>query len=79
MITIKEIRTLSNIYDLRDMSWSGATARIDEAIDKGIGNEFFDYVVSMFDWSDEEIDATQLNDFVWFECDEWLEENGCFQ
>lgn len=79
MLEVKETFTLSNIYDLKEHCWSGAIARIDEAIENDIGDEFFDYIVSMFDWSDEDIDLTQVNDFIWFECDEWLEEHGAWK
>ena len=79
MLEVKETYTLSSIYDLKEHCWSGALARIDEAIENDIGDEFFDYIVSMFDWSDEDIDLTQVNDFIWFECDDWLEEHGGWQ
>jgi hypothetical protein len=71
---IKETFSVSNLYELREHLWSGALQRIDEAIENGIEEEFFEYIKECFEW-EEEIDLTQVNDFVWFECDEWLQEH----
>lgn len=78
LLEVKETFVLSNIYDLKNHCWSGALDRIDEAIEKNIGDKFFKYIIDIFDFkiiNDEEIDITEINDFIWFECDEWLEEN----
>lgn len=79
MLSVKETFTIDNIYDLKQHCWSGAIDRINEAIENNIGDEFFDYIVSMFDFTEDDIDMTQLNDFIWFECDDWLEERGCWE
>lgn len=73
-MTIYEEHTISNLYDLKDICWSGALQRIDEAIENNLEDEFFQYIKDCFEW-DEKIDLTQVNDFIWFECDEWLEEH----
>lgn len=75
-MTIYESHDVNDLYDLRDLCWSGALSRIDEAIENEIDGEFFDYIKETFDfYGDDKIDLTDVNDFIWFDCDEWLEEN----
>lgn len=72
-MTIYERHDVGDLYDLRDLCWSGALARIDDAIDNGIDGEFFDYIMENFDGVDAEL--TDINDFIWFDCDNWLDEH----
>lgn len=65
----------SDIYDLKELCWCGALDRIDEAIENGIEDEFFDYISENFNGWGDIVELTEVNDFIWFECDEWLEEN----
>ena len=75
-MTIYERHDVNDLYDLRDLCWSGALSRIDEAIEYEIDGEFFDYIKETFDfYGDDKIDLTDVNDFIWFDCDKWLEEN----
>ena len=75
-MTIYEEHTINSLYDLKQLCWSGALQRIEEAIANDIDEEFFDYIVETFDLLGEEhIDLTQVNDFIWFDCDEWLEDH----
>lgn len=71
---IFEKHYISDIYDLKELCWSGALDRINEAIENGIEDEFFNYIQDNFSFEDM-TELTQVNDFIWFECDEWLEEN----
>ena len=64
--------TIDNFYDLQDMCWSGASQVLDIVSEHDLEDEFFDYVTSMFD---EPPTITEINDFIWFECDNWLEEH----
>ena len=73
-MTIYESHDVNDLYDLRDLCWSGALSRIDEAIEYEIDDAFFDYIKETFDFNDM-IDLSDVNDFIWFDCDEWLEEN----
>lgn len=73
-MTIYEEHTINDLYDLNNICWSGALQRIDEAIENNLEDEFFQYIKDCFEW-DDKIDLTQVNDFIWFECDEWLEEH----
>ena len=42
----------------------------------GLEDEFMDFLQIMFFYSEEEIPTmTELNDFIWFDCDEWIEKN----
>lgn len=75
-MTIYERHDVSDLYDLRDLCWSGALSRIDDAIENEIDGEFFDYIKETFDfYGDDKIDLTDVNDFIWFDCDDWLEEH----
>ena len=75
-MTIYESHDVSDLYDLRDLCWSGALSRIDDAIENEIDDEFFDYIKETFDfYGDDKIDLTDVNDFIWFDCDEWLEKH----
>lgn len=73
-MTVYEEHNVYDLYDLRKICWSGALARIDDAIDNDLEDEFFQYICDCFEF-DERTDLTQVNDFIWFECDDWLEEH----
>lgn len=74
-MTIYERHDISDLYDLRDLCWSGALDRIDDAIDNEIDGEFFDYIIENVDGWGDIVELTEVNDFIWFECDDWLEEH----
>lgn len=54
--------------------WSGAKDRIEDvrSLPEAAQKEFWDFVEGMFEG--ETPTATELNDFVWFECDDFIEE-----
>ena len=72
-MTIYESHEVNDLYDLYNICWSGALSRIDEAIEYEIDDEFFNYIVENLDGEFTEL--TEVNDFIWFDCDEWLEEH----
>jgi len=72
-MTIYEEHNVNDCYDLYNICWSGALTRLDEAIENEIDKEFFDYIVECMDGDMTEL--TEVNDFIWFDCDEWLEEH----
>jgi len=74
-MTIYERHDVNDLYDLRDLCWSGALSRIDEAIENEIDDEFFEYIQDNF-CLDDNIELTDINDFIWFDCDTWLEEHS---
>ncbi len=76
-MTIYEELTIDDIYDLKQHCWSGALDRINEAISNDIGDEFYDYIMETLEAynMDDKIEITQVNDFIWFDCDDWLEEH----
>ncbi len=59
--------------DLADFpAWSGAKDRLNEIIELGIEDEAEDYIKSMFE---ETPTDTQINDLLWFDMDDWIEEH----
>lgn len=64
---------INNFYDLRDLCWSGALQRLDEIEELGLEDEFMYYLQEIF--CDETPSLTDINDFIWFECDDWIEEH----
>lgn len=70
---IREI-DIDNFDDLYEMCWSGALDRLNEARENDIEEEFFDYIVEQLQYNDY-LTETTVNDFIWFECDDWLEEH----
>lgn len=73
-MTVYESHEINDLYDLERLTWSGARQRIAEAIENEIDEEFFEYIKENFDF-DDMIDLTDVNDFIWFDCDAWLEEH----
>lgn len=64
-----------NLSDLKEICWSGAIQRIEEVeeLDDDKQQEFVDYVIEMLE-DNEHLSTTTLNDFIWFECDDFIEE-----
>ena len=56
--------------------WSGAKDRIDEirALPEEAQQEFWDHVEEVLGEQEEGVSETELNDFVWFDCDDFIEE-----
>lgn len=64
-----------NDYDFDELvnaCWSGAEGILKDIQDTGFENEFMDYLEDMF--CDEVPTMTQINDFIRFECNGWLED-----
>lgn len=64
-----------NLSDLKEICWSGAIQRIEEVeeLDNDKQQEFVDYVIEMLE-DNEHLSTTTLNDFIWFECDDFIED-----
>lgn len=73
MITYK--KEIETFEDLKELCWSGAVDRLDEIEELGLQDEFMYHIESYFDDSFEEATLTEINDFIWFECDTWVEEH----
>ena len=63
---------------LYDNSWSGAIQTLDDISNADLEREFMDYLEEIFG---DEVEDTELNDFIWFERDTiydylGLDENG---
>lgn len=74
MITFIETNTINDFSDLQMFCWSGAQSRLDEIEELGLEDEFMEYLEEMFS-DDTDYTLTDINDFIWFECDEWIEEH----
>lgn len=76
MITYKN--EIESFGDLKNLCWSGAISRLEEIEELCIEDEFMAYLSDCFDYG-EAPSLTDINDFIWFECDEWIEEhkNNC--
>lgn len=53
--------------------WSGAKQRVDE-LDYDQLQKLGRYIEETFSYDEEAPTDTEINDFVWFECDDFLEE-----
>lgn len=65
--------SIDDFYDLMDLCWSGALDRLKEIEELGLQDVFFDYLESVFEY--ETYTLTNINDFIWFEVDDWIEEH----
>lgn len=66
---------IQNFYDLIDLCWSGALDRLKEIEELDLGNEFMSYLEDICSCYDEPMTLCEINDFIWFECDEWIDEH----
>ena len=74
IITVK--KTVSNIYDLEKICWAGALTRVKEAIEGGYGDELYNLVQEYYCIDSDEVDDVAVNDFIWFDSDDILQEQG---
>lgn len=66
-LTIKE-----EIYDLNDFNfWGGAVSRWEEIQELGLENEVMEIISEQYP---DGLTNTELNDFLWFELDDFIEE-----
>lgn len=71
---IKYTNTIDSFDELYDLCWSGALQRLDEISDLNLEDEFMEYLSDMLSYS-KDLTLTDINDFIWFDCDEWIEEH----
>lgn len=57
--------------------WSGARDRMEAIAEAGIEEEVFDIIKDAFS-EEEYVDETAINDFVWFDLDDILAEQGLY-
>lgn len=75
-MSITYTNTIDNFYELQDMCWSGARQVLDIVAQHDMEDEFMDYLEDNFIFCmDTTPTITEINDFIWFECDDWLDEN----
>ena len=64
---------INNFCDLQNLCWSGALQRLNEIEEFDLEDEFMDYLEEIF--YDTTPSLTEINDFIWFDCDDWIEEH----
>lgn len=69
-----EEKFVEDFDDLYRICWSGAIDRLDEIYNNDLEDEFMDFLRENF-CEDDNYTTTDLNDFIWFECDDWIEEH----
>lgn len=77
-IVTKNELSSEDFFLLKECSWSGALQTLEYIEDANKQSEFMDYLEAIFE---DEVDSTELNDFIWFESDTifealGLDENG---
>lgn len=66
-LTIKE-----ELYSLNDFNfWGGAVSRWEEIQELGLENEVMEIISEQYP---DGLTSTELNDFLWFELDDFIEE-----
>lgn len=82
MLVVKTINEYdkNDFYNLFENSWSGAKDTLEDIIKAEKEEEFMQYLDEVFG-ADDEVEDTELNDFIWFERDTiydylGLDENG---
>lgn len=68
-ITVKEVHVYDSFEDLMYNCWSGAIETLKEIEKHGKEDEFMDYLETYF-MDYDEVEITELNDYIWFEDDE---------
>lgn len=71
---IEYTNTIDTFDELYDLCWSGAIQRLDEIRDLNLKDEFMEYLSDRLSYS-KDLTLTDINDFIWFDCDEWIEEH----
>ena len=71
---IEYTNTIDTFDELYDLCWSGALQRLDEIRDLYLKDEFMEYLSDILSYS-KDLTLTDINDFIWFDCDEWIEEH----
>lgn len=74
-MNVYEEKYFEDLYDLKEICWSGAIDRIDEVLEMSEEKQeqFIEYIKEMLG-EEEHLSTTTLNDFIWFECDDFIEE-----
>ena len=64
----------NDFYRLYDNSWSGALQTLEDIKNADLEEEFMEHLEQIF--SEDEIEDTQLNDYIWFDRDQIYESLG---
>ena len=67
--------TIDTFSDLYDVCWCGAWTRLQEIAATNLEDLFMEYLQEQLCNGVDTPTLTEINDFIWFECDEWIEEN----
>ena len=74
-MNVYEEKYFEDLYDLKEICWSGAIDRIDEVLEMSDEkqDQFIEYIKENLG-EEEHLSTTTLNDFIWFDCDDFIEE-----
>ena len=80
MIVVKTIRVYESdkwydFYRLKEDSWSGALQTLEDIENANMEQEFMEHLEQVFEMVDE-VEDTELNDYIWFERDYIYESLG---
>ncbi len=79
MLAVKAVKYIDEFYELKDICWAGASDVLDMIEDEGLEEEAMQVINEYFDNEEEEIEETNLNDFIWFELEDIMKEYGYLQ
>lgn len=79
MLVVKAVKYIDEFYELKDICWAGASDVLDMIEDEGLEDEAMQVINDYFDNEEEEIEETNLNDFIWFELEDIMKEYGYLQ
>ena len=68
-MTVKKEIDIFGFDDLKDMCWSGALQVLEQVEKKGLKDELIELLEDL--GNEEEWEETQLNDFIWFDLENW--------
>lgn len=71
-----EIKQDVNVWDLKDMLWSGGKDTLEEIFDLDKEDELMEFLESMYADREETPDITEINDLLWFDRNYVLESIG---
>lgn len=70
---VREI-PIDTFFDLQKICWGGALQTLEEVEKLDLEEEFLQYVIGCLS-NEDIVSETTLNDFIWFDCDNWIEEH----
>ena len=76
MLAVKKVTYIDEFYELKDICWAGAVDVLNQLEEKGLEAEAMQAINDYFSGEDEEVDETNLNDFIWFDLEDVMKDWG---